>query len=224
MQIIVNVDPKTLATSVKTKSTPFLEGVDSFSVFLWCLAVIFTAYIVIVFIEKYPKQTEGSCCVDVYLEKNEPVKEIPPPEKSKLARIFNTGKKVNLSEKEFNCLSRNIYWESLREPLIGQIAVATITHNRVKSKKWGNSFCKVVFAPKQFSWTNFDKIRNATPKNKNQWKRAKHSAMLFTKGVRVTTLENSRFYYADYIKPPVWSKKMTKTAKIGTHIFFADNK
>lgn len=224
MQIIVNVDPKTLATSVKTKSNSFLEGVDSFSVFLWCLAVIFTAYIVIVFAEKYPKQTEGSCCVDVYLEKNEPVKEILPPEKSKFARIFNTGKKVNLSEKEFDCLSRNIYWESLREPLIGQIAVATITHNRVKSKKWGNSFCKVVFEPKQFSWTNLDKIRNATPKNKNQWKRAKHSAMLFTKGVRVTNLENSHFYYADYIKPPVWSKKMIKTAKIGTHIFFADNK
>lgn len=167
---------------------------------------------------------EGSCCVEVTLEKNEPEKKKQPTSlaKTKFVRIFNTGEQVKLSNKEFDCLSRNIYWESLHEPLIGQLAVAQIVHNRVKSKKWGNTFCQVIYQPKQFSWTNFKHIRNAKPKNAMQWERAKHSAMLFSRGVRVTNLDKSEFYYADYIKAPIWSENMKKKAKIGKHIFFAE--
>jgi N-acetylmuramoyl-L-alanine amidase len=143
--------------------------------------------------------------------------------KTKYPQIYNTRKRVNLSESDFDCLSRNIYWETMHEPLIGQLSVAQISYNRVLEGKWGNSFCEVIFAPKQFSWTNFKKIRNAVPKNKKQWIRAKHSAFLFSKGVRVPNLIDSQFYFADYIKPPKWSKSMTKVAKIGKHIFYAQN-
>lgn len=140
--------------------------------------------------------------------------------KESYLRLVNTHQQISLNEKEFDCLSRNIYWESMHEPLIGQIAVAHVTHNRVKSGKWGESFCEVVFAKKQFSWTNFKKIRNAKPKNMKQWERAKHSAILFSKGVRVNNLDNTQFYYADYIKKPKWAYDMTKDAKIGQHIFY----
>lgn len=142
--------------------------------------------------------------------------------KTEHPKLFNTRKKVSLSQKEFDCLARNIYWESMREPLLGQMAVANVTHNRVKSGKWGNTFCSVVFAPKQFSWTNFRKIRNAVPRNEKHWMRARHSAFLFTRGVRVTNLEGSQFYYADYIRAPKWSHGMNRIAQIGTHIFFED--
>jgi N-acetylmuramoyl-L-alanine amidase len=134
--------------------------------------------------------------------------------------LFNSKQKIKLNAKQFDCLARNIYWEALREPLIGQIAVANVTHNRLISGKWGHTFCDVVFAPKQFSWTNNQKIRNAQPKNKKQWDRAKHSAMLFSNGVRVNKLYNTQFYYAEYIRKPKWANRMTKDAKIGQHIFY----
>ena len=143
--------------------------------------------------------------------------------KSKFTSLYNTRKKISLDSREFDCLARNIYWESMREPLLGQIAVANVTYNRVKSGKWGNTFCEVVFSKSQFSWTLFKKIRNARPKNEKQWERARHSAMLFTNGVRVQNLAESQFYYADYIKKPSWSKDMNRVAKIGKHIFYAQN-
>ena len=172
-------------------------------------------------IDKYNASKQGSCCVEVTLEKPDKNEIIVAP-RTKTAQLFNTGNQVYLSKKEFDCLARNIYWEALREPLIGQLAVANITYNRVLSKKWGNTFCQVVFEPKQFSWTNSKKLRNAKPKNENQWNRAKHSAMLFSKGVRVTNLDDSEFYYAQYIKQPKWAKTMEKQAHIGQHIFFSD--
>lgn len=172
-------------------------------------------------IDKYNETNKGSCCVEVTLEKpNKNELNVAP--RTKTAQLFNTGNQVYLSKREFDCLARNIYWEALREPLIGQLAVANITYNRVLSKKWGNTFCQVVFEPKQFSWTNSKKLRNAKPKNEAQWNRAKHSAMLFTKGVRVTNLDDSEFYYAQYIKKPKWAKTMEKQAHIGQHIFFSD--
>ena len=88
------------------------------------------------------------------------------------------------------------------------------------SGKWGDNFCSVVFARKQFSWTNLKHIRNAQPKNKREWYRAKHSANLFIDGVRVNNLDNSQFYYADYIKKPKWAHGMIKDDQIGQHIFY----
>ena len=211
MRIVIDTDEiKTFPKKVWNRMT--LEQTFLFALFL-VLAVP-------AIIDNYLIKKEGSCCVDVTLEPNDPPKKVV--ENTKFVGLFNTGKTVNLSKKEFDCLSRNIYWESLREPLIGQIAVATITHNRVKSKKWGDTFCKVVFEPKQFSWTNNKKTVNRTPKNIPQWERAKHSALLFTRGVRVPKLKDSEFYYAEYIDPPKWSKKMKKEAHIGRHIFFSN--
>lgn len=140
--------------------------------------------------------------------------------KIKYSAIRNTGQKVYMTAKEFDCLARNVYWEALHEPLIGQIAVAQVTHNRLLSGKWGKNFCSVVFAKKQFSWTNDDMLRVARPKNIIQWNRAKYSVTLFKKGVRTNNLGSSQFYYADYIKKPKWAKDMIRDDKIGRHIFY----
>jgi hypothetical protein len=228
MKINLNIDTDVIKTSVKEKATQVWEKSDSGHVFLGCISVFLLVYIVFDKIPNFFKKE--SCCVEVTIgafDKKKPdsigipySNAIPP--KTKYVQLFNTGVKLDLSDKEFDCLSRNIYWESSFEPLLGQMSVANVTYNRVLSGKWGNSFCSVVFAKKQFSWTNSKKLRNATPKNKTQWHRAKQTAMLFANGVRVTNLHKSQFYYADYIKAPKWSKFMNKTAKIGQHIFYAE--
>ena len=141
--------------------------------------------------------------------------------KSKFTALSRSNKKIILNEREYDCLARNIYWESKTEPLVGQIAVAQVTYNRVISRKWGDDFCSVVFAYKQFSWTLFKKIRNATPKSKVQWTRAKHSADLFLNGTRVNNLGTTQFYYAQYIRKPKWANQMVKDDHIGQHIFYS---
>ena len=149
------------------------------------------------------------------------ISHIESSNKKRISGLYHVNRKIHLSQRQFNCLAKNVYWESLHEPLIGQIAVLQVTHNRVKSEKWGDDYCSVVYQPKQFSWT-IDKEKKALlPKNKNQWKRAQHSVMLFANGTRVKNLEDSEFYYAQYIKPPKWSRNMIKKDHIGKHIFLS---
>ena len=47
-------------------------------------------------------------------------------------------------ETEITCLAQNIYFESRDQKLKGQLGVALVTINRVKSKRFPNTFCKVV--------------------------------------------------------------------------------
>ncbi len=156
---------------------------------------------------------EDNCCVDVVLE--------PIEKEKKFIKLYNIRKDIKLSDKDFECLARNIYWEARQEPLIGQLGVAQITYNRVKDWRWKNTICEVVYEKKQFSWTTLPHIKNAHPKNKKQWERAKHSAFLFTKGVRVENFQKADHYYASYIPKPLWAYKMKKISKIGHHIFYA---
>lgn len=131
--------------------------------------------------------------------------------------LYNNKTKIVFSSKEeFNCLAENIYYESRGEPLMGKIAVAQTVFNRAESGRWGKSFCSVVHAPYQFSWTLKDKKK---PSGKD-WKESVHAAKLFVDGFRIKDLEKTDHYHSKNVNPS-WNEKMKSTAKIGNHLFFA---
>lgn len=49
------------------------------------------------------------------------------------------------------CLALNLFFEAGTEPALAQRAVAHVTLNR--AHRTGQSVCRTVFAPHQFSWT-----------------------------------------------------------------------
>jgi hypothetical protein len=51
-----------------------------------------------------------------------------------------------LSDKDVDCLARNIYYESGSEPTEGKIAVGIVTINRSQDPRFGQSVCEVVRA------------------------------------------------------------------------------
>ena len=51
-----------------------------------------------------------------------------------------------LSDKDVECLARNIFYESGGEPTEGKIAVGIVTINRAQDPRFGNSVCEVVKA------------------------------------------------------------------------------
>lgn len=51
---------------------------------------------------------------------------------------------INISSKDVDCLSRNIYYEAGGEPEEGKVAVAMVTINRVRDGRFGKSICSVV--------------------------------------------------------------------------------
>lgn len=127
---------------------------------------------------------------------------------------------VKYSEKDVDCMTRNIYYEAGVEDTIGKYAVAQVTLNRVKTGKWGKSICSVVYAKKQFSWTAKKKRAWTQPKGKT-WDESKLIAhKVLAEGIRVRPLNKSLFYYAEYIDTPKWVDHTKFCRQIGQHLFY----
>lgn len=133
--------------------------------------------------------------------------------------IVDTGKDVAHSTLDAFCLAKNIYHEARGENLLGQLAVAQVTLNRLKSKRYPDTICHVVLQRAQFSWANHKPARWSHPKGK-AWESAKHiSDQVLNNGVRVKGLETALYYHADWVDPK-WKDPEAKIAQIGTHIFY----
>lgn len=125
---------------------------------------------------------------------------------------------ISISEKNFKCLAKNIYYEAGVEDWHGKIAVAQVTLQRRNLGKWGKTMCDVVYAKHQFSWTLDKKKAHVIP-NGPLWEASKKAARDFLNGYRIRGLIADH-YHTDYIKKPKWAKKMKKQTKIGRHIFY----
>lgn len=129
-------------------------------------------------------------------------------------------------QRDIKCLTLNIFHEARSESTAGQRAVASVTLNRVASKRYPNNICDVVYQKRwdkirkryvsQFSWTEFDE----PPKLKSKaWYRAWNVAEEAYKEKNKTKLKGALFYHAKYIKPS-WARKKKPIARIGQHIFY----
>ena len=135
----------------------------------------------------------------------------------RLDDIIQVDDSMNYTQNDVDCLARNIYYEAGVESKQGKYAVANVTVNRVKSGHWGNNVCKVVYAPKQFSWTG-----QRVPKpNKQLWAESKAVALdVLQNGARIKGLKHSLYYHATYIKRPVWADPQQHAVTIGQHKFY----
>jgi hypothetical protein len=158
---------------------------------------------------------------------------IPPsPSISQLESGFRLGRgekrkvlerrEARLAEK--NCLARAIYFEARSEPEAGQIAVANVILNRVKSKRYPNTICGVVYDGAhrlnscQFSFACDGK--QDAPRGPKEWAKAKKLASRALAGdAYVRVVSTATHYHADYVNPR-WSGTMKRLIKIGRHIFY----
>lgn len=83
----------------------------------------------------------------------------------------NTGSTSTNSSSDVNLLSRLVYAESRGEPYSGQVAVASVVLNRVKSSSFPNSIAGVIYQTGAFSVVSDGQINlspNITAKNAAQ--------------------------------------------------------
>ena len=139
---------------------------------------------------------------------------------------------LNVSEKkEIDCLTENIFHEAAYEPRDGQIAVALVTLNRVKSNVFPDTVCGVVHQKTsfynrvvcQFSWLCEGK-KNLTDKHQSVYNSVRDVALYvyFNHAVIEDLTQGAIYYHADYVSPG-WSR-LKKTTQIGRHIFYIDPK
>lgn len=129
-------------------------------------------------------------------------------------------------KQDLYCLAINIYHEARGEPKAGQYAVAEVTLNRVKSKHYPNTICKVVHQKGwdkkrkryvgAFSWTELDYAINV---NSKPWREAMIIAKQAYYGETKPRVKGALFYHANYVKPR-WARKKKVKARIGKHIFY----
>tara|TARA_R110002020_G_scaffold255088_2_gene468891 strand:- start:17757 stop:18167 length:411 start_codon:yes stop_codon:yes gene_type:complete len=135
-----------------------------------------------------------------------------------------------VDQKEVECLSLNIYWESKGESRLGQFAVALVTLNRVDHQEFPGSVCEVVYQGIhkdgfpirdrcQFSW--YCDSRSDIPRDRQALERASEIAefILISHKWLPDLSEGSLFYHANNITP-WWSGFKKKTMQIDNHIFY----
>jgi spore germination cell wall hydrolase CwlJ-like protein len=124
---------------------------------------------------------------------------------------------------ERKCLAEAIYYEARSESRVGQMAVADVVLNRVKSRVYPDTICGVVYQGSerrtgcQFSFTCDGSMKRRV--DQKRMRAADELAGAVLAGVRAPVTHNATHYHADYVTP-VWAGSMTKTTTIGTHIFY----
>lgn len=126
---------------------------------------------------------------------------------------------------EENCLARGVYFESRSESDLGQLAVAKVILNRVKSPDFPKTICGVVYQGSgsrnscQFSFACDGQPDDV--KSQSSWAHAKAiAARAINNDPSVAMLGTAVNYHADYVKPR-WSHTMRRLIRIGHHIFYA---
>jgi len=123
---------------------------------------------------------------------------------------------AEISDQQFACLASAVYFESRGEPLEGQLAVAEVILNRVRSGRFRDSICSVVTQPSQFSFVRRGVIPDA-PRHSAAWQRAVAIAHIALNDLHDVTGEESLFFHATYVNPR-WGRP--RIARIGNHIFY----
>lgn len=125
-----------------------------------------------------------------------------------------------LTQAAMFCLALNIYHEARGEPLLGQIAVGTVTMNR---SDWNTAeICSVVYAPKQFSWTHLkgDPFKFPPPEDVS-WIKSKVLAAKIIRGIYKDVTNGATHYHTSQVRPE-WRKRLKRTTVIGNHIFYTE--
>ncbi len=133
-------------------------------------------------------------------------------------------RRVRLAEE--NCLARAVYFEARSESEMGQLAVAKVILNRVKSPNYPKTICGVVYqGSNRRNSCQFSFACDGQPDDVKQpgaWVNSKRVAQKALAGDSIIMKKlNSNVvnYHADYVKPK-WSRAMRRAVKIGRHIFY----
>lgn len=117
----------------------------------------------------------------------------------------------SVSNSDLNLLARCVYAEARGEPYAGQVAVAAVVLNRVRSSGFPNSISGVIYQPWAFTAVNDGQI-NLTP-NENAYKAARDAL----NGWDPTN--GCLYYYNPATATSKWIWTLKVELKIGRHSF-----
>jgi spore germination cell wall hydrolase CwlJ-like protein len=121
------------------------------------------------------------------------------------------------------CLAQAVYYESAREPTVGQAAVAQVVLNRLRHPAYPKSVCGVVYQGAaratgcQFTFTCDGSLSHPPPAG--MWTEAQAVARKALAGFVLKDVGSATHYHAVYVAP-YWAPTLVKMKQIGQHIFY----
>ena len=127
------------------------------------------------------------------------------------------------------CMALNVYHEARNQSLVGQIAVAQVTVNRVNDSRYPDTVCGVV--KQSITYSSGDPVKNKcqfswycdgksdTPKDEDSYYTALHIARKMLEGNLIDFTEGATHYHATYLRPD-WAETKTYITQIDDHIFY----
>jgi hypothetical protein len=128
-----------------------------------------------------------------------------------------------IDARQHDCLSQAIYYEARGEAQRGQIAVAEVILNRVRSPYYPKSICGVVYQGAsrttgcQFTFTCEGSLGHR-PRGR-AWTQAQRVATAVMMGYARPITQHATHYHTTAVNP-VWSAGLVETTTIGTHVFY----
>jgi spore germination cell wall hydrolase CwlJ-like protein len=138
---------------------------------------------------------------------------------------------------EAYCLAENVYHEARNQPQAGQMAVMSVTINRVNDSRYPNTICGVTKqGPSRPSWKDETVMIPIKHRCQFSWYCDGKSDRIYDLEtfdnilmlaeaivlgqIQVLDItEGATHYHADYVEPS-WAKTKTKTIEIEDHIFY----
>jgi spore germination cell wall hydrolase CwlJ-like protein len=140
------------------------------------------------------------------------------------ARPFRPGSLKGVAyDRALDCLTQAVYYEAATEATEGQQAVAQVVLNRVRHPAYPASVCGVVYQGHerrtgcQFTFTCDGALSRAPMRF--YWDRARKIASAALGGWVFAPVGNATHYHTDWVVP-YWASSLSKSAVIGTHIFY----
>lgn len=136
---------------------------------------------------------------------------------------FSDIEQARFAAAERRCLAEAIYYEARSESRVGQMAVADVVLNRVKSSVYPDTVCDVVYQGSerrtgcQFSFTCDGSMNRRV--DQRRMRAADDLAGAVLAGIRAPVTHSATHYHAYYVDP-IWASSMSKTATIGSHTFY----
>lgn len=119
-----------------------------------------------------------------------------------------------VSPTELACMTKVILYEAGSEVRDGQIAVAQVVMNRVKSPRFPNSVCGVIHQRGQFS-----SIRSFRHPRNARWQRAEAIARDVIEGDHAPVVGRALYFHAARVRPAYVASR-TKVGRVGNHLFY----
>jgi spore germination cell wall hydrolase CwlJ-like protein len=118
---------------------------------------------------------------------------------------------VQADDRELHCLAKIVHHESANQPRVGQLAVAQVVMNRVRSGRFASTICAVGMQRGQFF-----NVHAYNPPQDRRWRVALEVAREARAGTSEPVVGDALFFHAAYARP----FNRHRVTQIGDHIFY----